>query len=112
MAVDLIQVQTTVGSVDVANQLADALLDSGLVACIQISSPVTSCYVWDGAVQREEEFVLVAKTTQAAWKDLQDFLMKVHPYQEPQLIALPITHVSDGYLAWASSQVRTNQQGA
>lgn len=105
MPVELIQVQTTIDCSIKATELAHQLLTARVAACIQISSAVTSCYVWDGEVRQEQEFVLAVKTTQAAWPRLVNLLQQTHPYDEPQIIALPIVEAATSFAEWVATQV-------
>lgn len=102
---DLIQVQTTVDCSLKATELANQLLDAGLAACVQISSPVTSCYIWDGEVRQQQEYVLAVKTIRAAWPKLVSLLGDTHPYDEPQIVALPIVEASDSFAEWVTNQI-------
>ncbi|MCL4110350.1 UNVERIFIED_CONTAM: hypothetical protein GTU68_027741 [Idotea baltica] len=102
---DLIQVQTTVDCSSKAGELANQLVESRLAACVQISSPVTSVYRWDSAIQQTQEYVLVIKSTKVAWPMLQHLLAEIHPYDEPQIIALPILESSDSFAIWVNEQI-------
>lgn len=106
MSTDLIQVQTTVDCSLKAKQLANQLVEAKLVACVQISRPVSSVYVWDGQVCQQEEYVLVGKTIRAAWPELVKLLQQVHPYDEPQIIALPIVQATDSFANWVTEQIK------
>lgn len=103
---DLVQVQTTVACPKIAQAIAEQLLTGRLAACVQISAAVTSHYVWEGKVQQQLEHVLVIKTVRAAWPNLQDLLRKVHPYDEPQIIALPIVEATDSFADWVIDQIQ------
>lgn len=105
MSVQLIQVQTTVDCPTKANELAQLLLAKRLAACVQISSPVNSCYVWNGEVRQQQEYVLAVKTIQAAWPELVDLLSDAHPYDEPQMIALPIVEATATFATWVEQQI-------
>lgn len=105
---ELIQVQTTVDSVSKAAELSDKLLEARLAACVQISSTVTSCYRWEGDVQRAEEIVLAIKSTRRAWPALSQLLAEIHPYEEPQIIALPIVEATDSFAQWVTDEVEGN----
>lgn len=102
---DLIQVQTTVDSSSKATEIANQLVESRLAACVQISSPVVSVYRWDSEIQQTPEYVLAIKSTRAAWPMLQNLLSEIHPYDEPQIIALPIQESSDSFASWVNEQI-------
>lgn len=105
MSGDLIQVQTTIDCLNKATDLANRLLEVRLAACVQISSPVTSCYVWNGEVRQEQEYVLAVKTIRAAWPRLVNVLREAHPYEVPQIIALPILEATDSFAEWVAMQI-------
>lgn len=93
-------VLTTLGSPDDARKLVRSLVEAKLVACGNIVPGVVSVYRWEGAVQEEPEVLVVLKTTTARWDGLQEAVRQRHPYQVPELLALPAAHVAESYLAW------------
>lgn len=95
---------TTVESPDDADQLARSLVDQSLAACVQIDGPIISHYRWAGKVERAAEFRLLIKTSQNAWPSLKEKLVRLHPYDEPEIIMLPIADVTDGYRDWVIDQ--------
>ncbi len=97
-------VMTTVASVEDADQLARSLVDQSLAACVQVDGPIISHYRWAGKVERATEFRLLIKTSQTAWPKLKEKLSKLHPYDEPEIIMLPIADVTDGYRDWVIDQ--------
>ena len=90
---------TTVGSAEAAQKLADALVTERLVACCNVMK-VDSTFVWKDALCREPEWMLVMKTRREVLESLQRRLRQLHPYECPELIALPIEAGYAGYLAW------------
>lgn len=97
-------VMTTVGSAQDADALARSLVDQSLAACVQIDGPITSHYRWAGQVERASEFRLMIKTSLSSWPKLKERLAKLHPYDEPEIIMLPIADVTDGYRDWVIDQ--------
>lgn len=91
---------TTTGDRTSAEKLAEMLVEQGLVACANITSGVTSIYRWQGRIEHAQEFMLTAKTTSARYQALEARLREVHPYELPEILAVPITHVLDDYLQW------------
>ena len=83
-----------------AEALADELVRLGLAACVQLGPPVTSVYRWQGEVQHDTEFTLTMKTRAARLEALQDAIRSRHPYELPEVIAVPITAGLPDYLAW------------
>lgn len=97
-------VMTTVENADDAARLARSLVDRSLAACVQIDGPIISHYRWAGNVERSDEFRLLIKTSQSAWLSLKTKLVELHPYDEPEIIMLPISDASDGYRDWVIDQ--------
>lgn len=77
----------------------------GLAACCQVGGAVKSVYRWKGEVEHAIEVPLTCKTTQTAWPALQAFLKARHPYEVPEIIALPVTHGLAAYLDWVREAV-------
>ena len=100
----IVLVITTVESASDAQTVARTLVDQSLAACVQIDGPVTSHYRWAGKVERATEFRLMIKTSRNAWPELRERLSKLHPYDEPEIIMLPIADVTDGYRSWVIEQ--------
>jgi periplasmic divalent cation tolerance protein len=96
----LVMVITTVESADDAQKLAQTLLDHSLAACVQMDGPILSRYRWQGRLESANEYRLMIKTTSDAWPALKETLAKAHPYDEPEIIMLPIADASDGYRQW------------
>lgn len=100
-----LQVQTAVGSRQDADRIADDLVARRLAACVQVLAPMTSTYRWRGEVERAEEWLLLAKTTPAAYPAVEAAIRALHPYDEPEIVALPIVAGSVGYVAWIEAEV-------
>lgn len=96
--------QTTVDTPAVADQLARRVVEARLAACVQISA-VRSVFSWEGAVKQEPEQLLAMKTTASAVADLRALLDAEHPYDEPELVVLPIVDGSPSYLNWVRESV-------
>lgn len=88
-----------------AEQLAEALVASQAAACVNIVPGITSLYRWQGEVCRDQEHLLVVKTTEQARERVAAAVTKHHRYDEPELIFLPLHSGSESYLAWVSAQV-------
>ncbi|MEU4806814.1 divalent-cation tolerance protein CutA [Actinosynnema sp. NPDC023587] len=97
---------TTTDSEDAAATLARAVVEARLAACVQISAPVRGIYRWDGAVQDEREWQLWIKTTYDRLNALTEFVEANHPYDTPEVLALPVLGGSTDYLAWITAQTR------
>lgn len=93
-------VLTTAPDAAVAESLATALVHEGLAACVNIVPGVTSIFRWEGEVQREAELLLVTKTTEERVPALCERIVALHPYDVPEMIALPVTGGHAAYLDW------------
>jgi len=102
---DPIVVLTTCPDDGVAARIARDLVESGLAACVSRVGPVHSTYRWQGAIQDEPEVLLVIKTLGARYSELEMRLKSLHPYQVPEIIALPVSAGSVDYLRWLREAV-------
>ena len=90
---------------DQARPIAEALVARELVACVNIVARVQSVYRWKGAVEHDEEALLVIKTTRAAIPALDAALGELHPYETFELVVLDVAGGSADYLAWIGDSV-------
>ena len=97
---DGLLVLTTYPDADGAETLARTLVRERLAACVNVLPRMTSVYMWEGEEQRGEEHQLFIKTRSGTFEALKARLRQLHPYEVPELIALPITHGLDAYLNW------------
>jgi periplasmic divalent cation tolerance protein len=98
-------VLTTIGDADAAARLGRALVDERLAACVNIVGPLRSIYRWQGAVADEAEVLCLIKTTTEAWPRLRARVVELHPYEVPEIIALPLGDGHAPYLDWLRAQV-------
>jgi periplasmic divalent cation tolerance protein len=84
----------------VALDIARILVAEGLAACVNRLTPVTSVYRWQGRICEESEQLLMIKTVPARYEALEMRLKTLHPYETPEIIALPVAAGSSQYLAW------------
>ncbi|MDD5778018.1 MAG: divalent-cation tolerance protein CutA [Candidatus Thermoplasmatota archaeon] len=89
---------------DQAPALARALLDQRLIACATIVSG-RSLFRWQGAVEEEEEALLVIKSRADRWDNIRETICHLHPYDTPEIIALPVVDGLPAYLAWIDEVV-------
>jgi periplasmic divalent cation tolerance protein len=97
-------VYITAADLDEAKRLASALVAERLAACANILPGMQSCYWWEGAVQHEQEVVLIAKTRAARLDALIARVRALHSYSCPCVVALPITEGDPDYLAWIAAE--------
>jgi periplasmic divalent cation tolerance protein len=101
-----IVVLTTCPDEPAAARIARELVESGLAACATRVGPVHSTYRWQGAIQDEPEVLLVIKTVSTRYSELEMRLKSLHPYEVPEIIALPVAAGSTDYLSWLRGAVR------
>lgn len=99
-------VLVTAPSEEVGREIANALLEKKLAACVNIAAPISSLYMWEGRMADDEEVLLVIKTTGAVFESkLVPAIEAIHPYDVPEIIALPIVMGNRDYLAWIDEEV-------
>jgi periplasmic divalent cation tolerance protein len=90
----------------VANHIAKQLVAARHAACVNILTGVQSIYVWDGQVCSDEEVTLVIKTSSRNYIELEKVVIEMHPYEVPELIAIPIKFGSQKYLEWVKGSTK------
>src|SRR5687767_5250333 len=89
-----------------AERLADLLVERKLAACVNILAPCRSVYRWQGAVQHDEEHPMLIKTTAERYAELEQALRDGHPYELPEIIAVPIERGLPAYLDWVAAETK------
>ena len=107
MESDVIVVLTTAGSDEQAELIATTLVEEGLAACVNLVPGVRSIYRWQGAIESAAEILLVVKTQRDCLAALRDVVLSTHPYEVPELVALPIVAGHDAYLDWLTDSTTT-----
>ncbi len=102
---DYLQIMTTTASQEDAERIARALLERHQAACVQIVGPVRSIYRWQGKVETSQEWLCLIKSRQDRYVEIEATIRMLHPYEVPEILALPITAGSANYLAWLDAQV-------
>lgn len=103
---EVLLVLTNLPDADSAGALARTLIESGVAACVNILAPATSVYRWDGQVHTDTETPMLIKSTRAAWPMLEKAIRAGHPYELPEIIAVPVTLGLPDYLDWVRSETR------
>ena len=101
---DSLLVLTNLPDRPAAEALANALIEARLAACVNILAPCRSIYRWQGVVDTADEVPLLIKTTETRYTALEAAIRALHPYELPELIAIPITHGLPGYLTWLAAE--------
>lgn len=102
---DCVQVTTTLPDEEAAQRIAAQLVEERLAACAQVVGPVSSIYRWRGEVERAREWYCHLKTSAARLPELQRRLHALHPYEVPEIIAVPIVQGDADYLRWIEEAV-------
>ncbi len=97
----------TAGSQDEAERIAQTLVAETLAACVNVVPGVTSVYRWEGEIQHDQEWLLVAKSRRDVLDDLTRRVHALHSYDVPEIIALPLIGGSETYLRWINGQVHS-----
>ena len=109
---DHIEIKTTVDGREEAERIASALLERRLAACVQIGGPIESRYWWrdeagNEAIEVDSEFVCTIKTRRELFEQVAGAIRELHPYEVPEIVAVPLVTGSQDYLAWIDATVRT-----
>lgn len=99
----------TVPDRDTAEQIAANLVTEQLAACVTIVPGITSVYRWKNRIEKDAEYLLIIKTHSAVFATLQDNIRRLHPYELPEVIAVPITDGLPEYLDWISTSLAQPQ---
>ena len=99
-------VTSTTPTMETAQALATRLVEERLAACVQIAEPIASVYRWQGKVEKEKEILLLIKSTRQRIPEIGRLLAYMHPYEVPELVAVPIVDGSASYLEWLKENSR------
>ena len=102
---DVVAVLMTAPDAETAESLARTLVDERLAACANLVPGVTSVYRWEGEVQRDAEVLVVLKTTRDGLAGLEARAVELHPYDVPEVLALPVVGGHAPYAAWVAGEV-------
>lgn len=103
---EFLQLQTTTASRADAEALARALVEKRLAGCVQIVGPISSTYWWEGEVETAEEYLCLVKSSREVFAALEAAIQELHPYDVPEILAIPVTAGSPAYLAWLRNELR------
>ena len=103
---DFIEVHTTTERREDAERIANAVAEKRLAACTQITGPVASTYWWKGSLETTQEWSCRIKSRKALYGELEKAIQEMHPYETPEIIALPIVAGSSEYLEWLGNELK------
>jgi len=103
---DIVQLTTTVGGKAQAISLAQTIVTERLAACAQVQGPIESVYWWQGKIDNATEWYCHFKTTKLLAERLRIRVVKLHPYDVPEVIVIPIIDGHPPYLDWVASEIR------
>jgi periplasmic divalent cation tolerance protein len=106
MSADVLLVITNLPDRASAERMAQALIDNRAAACINILAECISVYRWQGKVENATEVPLLIKTTQAAYPRLEQLIRELHPYELPEIVAVPVSTGLPGYLQWVTEETQ------
>jgi periplasmic divalent cation tolerance protein len=103
--VKYIQIVTTTDKKEDAEKIAMTLVERKLAACVQIAGPIFSTYQWKGNIEKAEEWQCVIKSREDRYKEIEEVIKSIHPYEVPEIIAIPIIAGSGEYLNWLQGEL-------
>jgi periplasmic divalent cation tolerance protein len=101
---DALLVITNLPDRDAAWKLAQALIDQRLAACVNLLAGCTSVYRWEGAIEQAEEVPVLIKTRAARYPEVEALIRSLHPYELPEIIAVPVVRGLPDYLQWVAEE--------
>jgi periplasmic divalent cation tolerance protein len=106
-----IQVTTTTETKEQAQTIAQHLVETKLAACVQIVGPIASIYHWKGKVENAQEWLCLIKTKDGLYNKMETAIKSLHPYETPEIIAVPIVKGSKEYLNWLDDELENKTKG-
>jgi len=103
---DFIQVVTTTETKQDAQTIARSLVEARLAACVQVLGPITSTYRWRGKIETAEEWQCWAKSRRDVYERIEAAIRRLHPYEVPEILVVPVVAGSASYLEWLRDEVK------
>ena len=101
---DKIVVLCTCGSAEEADRIATGLVEARVAACVSVVPGVTSVYRWKDALERSPEWLLIIKSRRGLFEGLRAGIEKLHSYEVPEIVAVPVVEGAEAYLAWIDKE--------
>lgn len=102
---EYLQISTTTASKEDAARISSVIVEKRLAACAQVIGPITSTYWWKDKIEEEEEWLCIMKSTNDRYNELEKTIKDLHPYEVPEIVAVPIVAGSQEYLEWLKKEV-------
>ncbi len=103
---EYIQVITTTDSREEADRIAERLVNERLAGCVQVVGPIRSRYRWKGEVEEAEEWLCIAKTKRDLYSEVEAAVRRVHSYEVPEILGVPVVEGSKSYLDWLEAELK------
>ena len=100
----IIQILTTINDRERAERIGRRLVEEQLVACCQITGPIRSIYRWKGGIEEADEWYVIIKTKRSLYNQVEGTIRRLHPYEVPEIIAIPICDAFDDYTTWVKRE--------
>ena len=100
-----VQISTTTATKEQAEKIVQHLVETKIAACVQINGPITSIYRWKGKVENAQEWLCLIKTREDLFDKVEAAIKSQHPYETPEIIAVPIVKGSKEYLNWIDDEL-------
>lgn len=106
MEAKMVMIVSSFPSKETAKTVAKKLVEKKIAACVQITAPVTSIYEWEGKINEDEEVLIFIKTSVLLENKAVEFIKENHPYEVPEIIALPVTGGFEKYIEWVEGNLK------
>jgi periplasmic divalent cation tolerance protein len=104
MVSQFLQVMTTTDKKEDAGAIARSLVEKRLAGCVQVLGPITSTYRWEGEIETAEEWLCIAKTRAELYDQVEVAIRGLHPYDVPEILAVPVSQGNPAYLQWLEDE--------
>ena len=103
---EFIQLFTTTEKKDDAEVISREIVEKRLAACAQVVGPIKSTYWWREKIEQTEEWLCIMKSRKDLYEELEKAIKSIHPYEVPEIVAVPIVSGSQSYLDWLEQEVK------
>lgn len=104
---EYLQVTTTTETKEDAQKIAHSIVEKRLAGCVQVIGPITSVYRWKNKIEEANEWLCIMKSRQSLYAELEKTIQKIHPYEVPEIISVPIGGGSMRYLEWLEKEIKS-----